>query len=674
MRRLLCCGLLAVTMVWGCSSDDSEVDAGGETDTQDTPTDGSTDTEDSSTDSDTGPETDTDSSTVDPEILADRLDGLPSFELDLPGSLSGEVKRSGLLALVLTPDDVEEVRSEAVYQIQEEQVFPHEIYDIRGLLALIEKIAAEESPAAEEVINLGVRTDLFRVGGPGDGEPINPHVMEQEPYEGVDCGWFKWWLEDDTLKLFWHVTDAYFGSYPYWVIEVGPSSEDELMRKFTVAGLRGVWDGVQRSFDMLLLIDDEATDRTTLYYRNTMGIDGADPEVSYQVISRRPQLGDDGAPMENSVELYKENGELLISEDEPWRPRERLLAVGDGSGGGVTSVTVPGDMWSDEGVLVDVSHLYVETYDAMGNLLRRMFARNYDKVPELSAFSWFQPETESFNVFAASPQAPPSRILFRQVFDLLGGAGSTVESSVDGENWADVPPEKFALRPVWRQVEGGALAWSPGDVLYEMSDGEDSDCSIEGETICTLWTYLPIHVFPEEVQWFGESFHGEEQWPVTRVAVPEGKELKIETSEIPPYATCWLESDGNDLRDQGEQRVPCAGYDVYYYTPAGELVDATLPMIYGFSEEPPAGLSFDETAANLYETVVSHLRSLETGWAPGLSADHGFVPPSEEELQRALGEIDEPTGNDTDGSEGTDDDGNAGTDAVTDDDTASDTR
>lgn len=641
---------MAVTMTLGCADSDGDYsgrDSSEGTNTSDTLTD------DSSVDSSTEAETDSESSTVDPSILADKLDGLPSFELRLPASLAGVVPRSELVPrIVLTPDEVEDVRSEAVYQIQEERVFPSEIYDIRGLLALIEKIAAEESPPPEAIVPIGIRTDLFRVGGPSDGEPISPHLADPEPYEGVDCGWFKWWLEGDTLKLYWHVIDPYFGSYPYWVIEVGPSDEDELMRKFTVAGLRGVWDGAQRSYDTLMLIGDEATDHTTLYYRGAMGFSGSDPEVSYQIISRQPQLDNGGAPIENAVELYKENGRILVSEEPAWQPRASLLAVGDDMGGGVASVTVPYDLRTDEGIPVDVLHLYVESYDEMGNLLRRMFARNYDGVPELSAFSWFQPETESLNFHAASPDSPPSAIFLRQVLDLVGSAGTVLESSLNGEDWAEVAPEDFGLRPVWRQVEGGALAWTPGDVLYEMSESGSSNCSIEGGTICTLWTFTPLHVFPPQVQWFGESFFGEQQWPVTRVVVPQGDELKIETSETWPYAACWLEADDNDVRDQGEKRVPCAGYDVYYYTPDGELVDATLPMIYGFADEPPVGLAFNEEAAELFSSVISHLRSLETGWVPELSADPGFVPPSEEELQSALGEIEEPT--DTDDSTDTD--------------------
>lgn len=648
MGRLLGCGLVAAVIAAGCGDGGGDLASTDDDQLTDTTTgtqsDSATTTHNGGTDSGT----DSESSTVDAALLADALDGLPTFSLGLPASLSGAVPSNAIVPrIVMTPDDVEDVRSEAFYQIQEERVFTVEIYQIRGLLALMEKIAAEESPPAEQVIELGVRTDLVYAGGPADGEPINPHLADLEPYEGVDCGTFKWWLEGDTLRVYWHITDPYFTVYPYWVIEVSPSEEDELMRQYAIAGLRSVWDGVQTSYDTLLLLSDEATGHTTIYSRNTIWIPGVDPAVSYQVISRRPRLAEEGIPIPEAVELYKENGEVLISEPEPWQPRASLLAIGDENGGGVASVTVPFSMWTDEGIPVDVQHLYVETYDEIGVLLRRTFARNFDGVAELSAFSWFQPATESLNFYEASPGTAPQEVFLRQALDIVGSGGTTLGSSLDGEAWDDVAPEDFSKRPVWKQVEGGAETWSPGDVLYGMENDSYTDCSVPGETICVLWRYLPLHVFPQPVQWFDSSFYGEEQWPVTRVIVSEGDKLKIEPSEIPPYAGCWLESDNNDVWDQGEAKVPCAGYSAYYYTPQGELVDALLPMIYGFTQQLPSGLEFDEQAAVLHESLVSQLRTLEEEWVPSLSADPGFVPPTEEELQQALDAGDETTDSDT---------------------------
>ncbi len=625
------------------------------------------------------------------EVL--RLSELPNFRVPLPSSLSRSANDAGAMGKkAMTPEELDEVQSQGYYLLQEEQIFTVEIYAMRGLITFLESYTQENDVPENQVVSLGIQTGVKYEGGPMDGQPMNPHVdmlATDNSYEGIDLGQLRWWHAGEGIHVAWHITDTTFADFPYWLIDIAPAQANSDMDAITIAAFRQQWDGTQSTTVVRYLTHDESTGQTRMYQRTAaynMGLGEGDmsyrfidfiEDASLEMDSEEPVDIDDtesgvapdtgtdtgteteteagmetesiieegtgretesgggtDSDVNRGVQLYLENGEFNPV-DMSQTVYSQVVAVGDDIGGGVAAYSIPGLMWDDSGTEIQYEYYFREIYNSAGNLVMRGYSPRFDGVCELSDFSGFIADTEAINYYGLSPTEAPEAIYRRYTFNLTTSE-SSYEISLEApgaDSWTVLSTNDAVLRTIWKQNETAGSDWTPGDVVYQTDLQADLDCSVVGETTCTISVLKPYAVYPAPTDVFGKTFYAENQWPIRYLQAATAPTLiKVESLDEWPYLRTWLESDNNDQYDydNGEILLPGDIYDVYFYTANGELVDATMPMLYRAGEAPPETVVFDAAAAEAVQYVSDSLENLMAGFVADIMIPHDIPLPDED--------------------------------------------
>jgi hypothetical protein len=639
-----------------------------------------------------------------------RLSQLPNFRVPLPSSLSRSASNAGGMGKkAVTPEELDEVQSQGYYLLQEEQIFTVEIYAMRGLITFLETYTLENDVPEDQVVTLGIQTGVKYEGGPMDGQSMNPHVdmlSTDNSYEGIDLGQLRWWQVGEGIHVAWHITDTTFADFPYWLIDIAPAKANPDVDTITIAAFRQQWDGTQSTTVVRYLTHDESTGQTRMYQRTAgynMGLGEGNisyrfidfiEEASLEMDTEEPVDTDDtddtesgiapdtgteteieagtetesvtgmetgtetetggaaDSDVNHGVQLYLENGEFNPV-DMSQTVYSQVVAVGDDSGGGVAAYSIPALMWDDSGTEIQYEYYFREIYNSEGNLVMRGYSPRFDGVCELSDFSGFIADTEAINYYGLSPTAAPEAIYRRYTFNLTTSE-STYEISLEApeaNNWTAMSTNDAVLRTIWKQNEMAGSDWTPGDVVYQADLQADLDCSVAGETNCTISVLTPYAVYPAPTDVFGKTFYAENQWPIRYLQAATAPALiKVESLDEWPYLRTWLESDDNDQYDydNGEILLPGDIYDVYFYTASGELVDATMPMLYRAGEAPPETVVFDAAAAEAVQYVNDSLENLMTGFVADIAIPHDISLPDEDTfLAYFEGDVPVDTGADT---------------------------
>ena len=637
-----------------------------------------------------------------------RLLQLPNFRVPLPSSLSRSASDAGGMGKkTVTPEELDEVQSQGYYLLQEEQIFTVEIYAMRGLITFLESYTQENDVPENQVVTLGIQTGVKYEGGPMDGQPMNPHVdmlATDNSYEGIDLGQLRWWKEEEGIHIAWHITDITFAEFPYWLIDIAPAPTNPDVDTITIAAFRQQWDGTQSTTVVRYLTHDESTGQTRMYQRTAgynMGLGEGNisyrfidfiEEASLEMDTEEPVDTDDtddtdsgiapdtgteteteagtetesdtetgtetetveaaDSDVNRGVQLYLENGEfnpVNMSQT----VYSQVVAVGDDIGGGVAAYSIPALMWDDSGTEIQYEYYFREIYNSEGNLVMRGYSPRFDGVCELSDFSGFIADTEAINYYGLSPTEAPEAIYRRYTFNLTTSE-STYEISLEApgaDSWTPMTMDDAVLRTIWKQNETAGSDWTTGDVVYQADLQADLDCSVAGETNCTISVLTPYAVYPAPTDVFGKMFYAENQWPIRYLQAATAPALiKVESLDEWPYLRTWLESDDNDQYDydNGEILLPGDIYDVYFYTASGELVDATMPMLYRAGEVPPETVVFDAAAAEAVQYVNDSLENLMTGFVADIAIPHDISLPDEDTfLAYFEGDVPADTGTDT---------------------------
>ncbi|MBN2344346.1 MAG: hypothetical protein JXX29_15085 [Deltaproteobacteria bacterium] len=613
------------------------------------------------------------SSQGNPDLL--RLENMPSFRMPLPSSLTKKAPQSK----AITPDELNEVQSEGFYQLQEDRVFTSDIYLIRGLLTYLEQYTQANDVPEDTVVELGVQTDVTYEGGPDDGQVMNPHLYDlNSPHEGVDLGRLRWWSGGDGITVLWHLSDEFFADFPYWHVEITPSETDSTRNRYQVAAFRTQWDGIQENQSVRYVTFDEATNETTMFFKTVDYNMSSGANISFVTVAMKQPMAQSNIDTETETEteidtatetdsetdtssepdvdtategnvdtasaldelieetvVYKATGTIDPATGEP-ALTSQIAAVGNSNGGGVVASTIPFDMWDDGGNFVNYQYYFRELYNGEGNLISRAYSKKFDDVTELSKFSWFQPDTEAINYVSMSPDSPPEAIYYRYEYDFLSSVSTHAYSLLppDQEAWTSMTQEESVLRVIWKQQSDAGAPWRPGDVVYEYSMSDAVDCSIEGETSCNIHVYRPHSVWPVATTVFGQTFYAEQQWPLRYLSpLDTTQQMKVALLDTWPYTSAWLEQDDNDVYDDAESALDCAVFDVYYYTPGGEEVAESMPMLYSTVGELPNELMYDTDAEIAAQSALIKLGEVLEEFVPSQPViPTSLILPTEEEF------------------------------------------
>ncbi|MBN2717155.1 MAG: hypothetical protein JXX14_14985, partial [Deltaproteobacteria bacterium] len=328
--------------------------------------------------------------------------------------------------------------------------------------------------------------------------------------------------------------------------------------------------------------------------------------------------------MHDATVIYLESGEFNPV-DMAQHISSQIAAVGNDDGGGLVAFTVPYQMWEDNGTEVIYNYFYREIYNGAGNLMTRAYARKFDDYCELTDFSGFLADTEAYNLFGASPAMAPAVVYRQYVFDFATSVSSYAVSldAPSTGSWTMLDASEPNGRFIWKQNTEDGTPWTTGDVVYNQNMDEDSDCSVTGETACTIAVFRPYAEYPEATTIFGKTFYAENQWPIRYLSAADSlSTIKVNVLEDWPYLQTWIESDDNDVWDAGEEQLPASGFDVYFYTGDGELVESTMPMVYRAADMPPDSLGYDADASGIARLANGALNDVLAEMVPNIQVPH----------------------------------------------------
>ena len=311
----------------------------------------------------------------------------------------------------------------------------------------------------------------------------------------------------------------------------------------------------------------------------------------------------------------------------------QIAAVGNNDGGGVFAFTVPALLYEDDGTEIIYHYYFREIYNGAGNLVARSYSKKFDDYCELTDFSGFLPDSEALNYFESSPVMAPEVIYRKYEFDFMSNESTYGISEDDPApaTWIPMSVEDAGLRPIWKQNIAAGSDWQSGDVVYQQDLAGDIDCSISGQTACTIAVFRQYATYPVATMVFGREFYAENQWPIRYLRSGDAMtKIKVDILDDWPYLQTWLESDDNDVYDADETALPASIFDVYYYTGDGYLVSAAMPMIYRAADMPPPSLLFDEDALQTAQLAGQALNRVVSEIVPEIAIPHDLDLPSEE--------------------------------------------